>query len=66
MSTGVDEAAVVVRDLAEIERHVVAAPGIVLPAVVAGEVQAEPVEVLAVADRPRARRAAASTGRSGS
>ena len=44
----VDEAAVPVRHLAEIHRDVVAAPGIVVLAVVAGEVPAEPLEVRAV------------------
>jgi hypothetical protein len=44
----VDEAAVPVRDLAEIHRNVVAASGIVLLAVVAGEMPVEPLEVRAV------------------
>ena len=44
---GINEAAIVVGYLAEIQRHVVAAPGIVLAAVVAGEMQAEPEEVVA-------------------
>ena len=44
----VDEAPIVVRDLAEIDRKIVAAPGIVLLPVVAGIVQAERIHVTPV------------------
>ncbi len=46
--TGINEAAIPVRHLAEVHRHVIAATGVVLLAVIAGEVPAEPVEGLAI------------------
>jgi hypothetical protein len=56
---GRHEAPVVVGDLAEIHRDVVAAPFVVLLPVVAREVQAEGVDVIGVPGRRPARRAAA-------